>query len=913
MGILKRYKMHLVFSVFVAIVLILSSIQLEVPTDDANDSLISNFPILRIGTVEAAGTVDYTVDGTDDNVQFQAALDALPATGGRIQALSGTYNFSATVSRAIDNVLIEGTGQATIFNNDAATALFSAGSQANWTFRDFSTDAGGLTVSSATYWTMQDITIGASYYAFRTSEDITASDWDIPTGRTPTCVVAASDAPDPVKAQSDVVCDGIADEVEINAYLALAAGGKVLLTEGTFNIAGGIIVPSGTTLEGIGWGTKIYRTTSATGATLAEDLDAVETGIDVSDGTKFIAGQTIKIDTEQFFITAITGDTLTVNTRPHNGTTAATHTSGTAITFEGAVIRNANTMGLVAEVSNIKVRNLWVDAGSDVVTQTSSTGIEIRKCDNSLAEGCWVQNTKGGHPTGADMDTMRGIGIALDDSDGCVVRGNYVTDTSHGAISVRNNCHNILVLGNYTFLSDWEGIVVCNKTFSDSSATGEECSDIVITGNHVWDCGQAGASYGIYVEDQATTGDGNPHKRVTISDNTISFKSTGTMSGIAIRRQPTTTLAELDCVIDNNTIYGVTEFGIRLYYAPAVIVSNNNIRGCGGINISIYNSHYANVTGNDTMESGSYGIDILNSTECSISNNIVKDPVGVGIYVEGTSPDVEISGNRVDVPDNKQGIYVGGTDSVRANVHNNKIFTTGDSGNGHGITIGSSNHGAMVAYNRIVNLNDSGSPTTKGIQIAANDCILNDNKILCTSPVNGYYYAVRMENGTSGNVTDGNTVTNGYRNAAYYDTGTGNVVQNNTGYIAPGEIRTYSGSLSAGANGDIGFSWHNPVPQDCYIKRVVVSVNSAAAAAATGRVGIADDATGTNLGAEFFTAIPLNSTGVYDSYVSGDTGAQTKWIAVQDSASATDGWVCLKIETNDSTATGTYYIEYVGK
>ncbi len=219
MGRLKRYKMHLLFSVLVAVALILSSIQLEFPADKTNDSLISNFPILRIGTVEAAGTVDYTVDGTDDNVQFQAALDALPATGGRIQALSGTYNFSATVSRAIDNVLIEGTGQATIFNNDAATALFSAGSQANWTFRDFATDAGGLTVSSATYWTMQDITIGTDYYAFRTSEDITASDWDIPTGRTATCMVAAWDAPDPVKAQADYVCDGTADNVEIQAAI----------------------------------------------------------------------------------------------------------------------------------------------------------------------------------------------------------------------------------------------------------------------------------------------------------------------------------------------------------------------------------------------------------------------------------------------------------------------------------------------------------------------------------------------------------------------------------------------------------------------------------------------------------------------------------------------------------------------
>lgn len=139
------------------------------------------------------------------------------------------------------------------------------------------------------------------------------------------------------------------------------------------------------------------------------------------------------------------------------------------------------------------------------------------------------------------------------------------------------------------------------------------------------------------------------------------------------------------------------------------------------------------------------------------------------------------------------------------------------------------------------------------------------------------------------------------------------IMRGNGGYIAPGEIRTATVSLDVAINGAIGASWHNPEAQDCYIKRIVVSVNSAAAAAATGKVGIADDDAGTNLGAEFFTAITLDSGGVYDSYVAGDTGAQTKYVAIQDFASATDGWINLLIEANDSTATGTMYIEYVGK
>lgn len=80
------------------------------------------------------------------------------------------------------------------------------------------------------------------------------------------------------------------------------------------------------------WGYGEVSTTST--ATLNEDLDASETGVDVSAGTAFATGQRIRIDTEDMLITNIATNTLTV-LRARNGTTAATHTTGAAI----AVIR----------------------------------------------------------------------------------------------------------------------------------------------------------------------------------------------------------------------------------------------------------------------------------------------------------------------------------------------------------------------------------------------------------------------------------------------------------------------------------------------------------------------------------------------------------------------------------------------
>lgn len=120
---------------------------------------------ITIGTVSAAGTPDYTCNGTNDDVEFQAALDALPAEGGKLAILAGDYSFSATVSRAIDDITIEGVGLGTRITYDNSTPLFSAGVQSDWVFRDFETDNGGVSVGAATNWTISNCQLGAAYYA----------------------------------------------------------------------------------------------------------------------------------------------------------------------------------------------------------------------------------------------------------------------------------------------------------------------------------------------------------------------------------------------------------------------------------------------------------------------------------------------------------------------------------------------------------------------------------------------------------------------------------------------------------------------------------------------------------------------------------------------------------------------------
>lgn len=64
---------------------------------------------------------DYVCDGTADNVEIQAAIDALPASSGTVHLSEGTFNIIATINLG-SNQILEGCGSSTILNE---AVLFS--------------------------------------------------------------------------------------------------------------------------------------------------------------------------------------------------------------------------------------------------------------------------------------------------------------------------------------------------------------------------------------------------------------------------------------------------------------------------------------------------------------------------------------------------------------------------------------------------------------------------------------------------------------------------------------------------------------------------------------------------------------------------------------------------------------------
>lgn len=115
--------------------------------------------------VAQAFTADYIADGVDDWVQWQAAVDSLPAGGGKIQDICGTiYDFTnGNVTITNDNIVIQGLGNATYFRTNSTALAWSDGGYNNILFKDFGT-TGNVTRDNSNDSYAQNIWVRNDYF-----------------------------------------------------------------------------------------------------------------------------------------------------------------------------------------------------------------------------------------------------------------------------------------------------------------------------------------------------------------------------------------------------------------------------------------------------------------------------------------------------------------------------------------------------------------------------------------------------------------------------------------------------------------------------------------------------------------------------------------------------------------------------
>jgi len=87
-----------------------------------DDMLVGGENVTRSATFTVASSAssqqaDYTCSGTDDQIQIQAAIDALPTTGGKVVLSDGTFNLTNSIDvsnvAGYSYVTLEGQGQST--------------------------------------------------------------------------------------------------------------------------------------------------------------------------------------------------------------------------------------------------------------------------------------------------------------------------------------------------------------------------------------------------------------------------------------------------------------------------------------------------------------------------------------------------------------------------------------------------------------------------------------------------------------------------------------------------------------------------------------------------------------------------------------------------------------------------------
>lgn len=329
-------------------------------------------------------------------------------------------------------------------------------------------------------------------------------------------VVAASDSSSKSKNGADYICDGVADEVEINAALndLPSAGGRVLLREGTFTIADSITFPADSiTLEGQGRGTLI-------------DGDGLATGshaIVVSSRDHCVI-KNLAIQTED-------GGEKTCHC-------IYLDEAGDYLTIDGVVIidSDSDAINLYDIVDQLTIRNCVIEDADD-------RGIAIHTPTNSTITNNIIQNTGG-----------RAISI-YSTADGLTITNNIITTISAGdGIYIRQGFRVVI---SHNFIYDILG-AGCNGIYLAPGLYGSNW--MTITGNNIYLVKQHGiACDRIY--------------NSVIASNTIHNADTG--HGIYLYTEETS----VGCVVEGNCMEDIDGDGIRLLAVTESSFTGNLVKG----------------------------------------------------------------------------------------------------------------------------------------------------------------------------------------------------------------------------------------------------------------------------------------------------------------------------------------------
>ncbi len=600
-------------------------------------------------------------------------------------------------------------------------------------------------------------------------------------------VVAAVNASPEMRNRADYQCDGVADEVEINAAMAAlpaGIGGKVVMSEGTFTLADPITVPADNVfLQGQGDATFIDGDGLATGEhgiLVPARIGCVlkDFSIQTEDGGAkvchciYATGACNGLRIEE--ITIVDSDADGIRIEPTNAYDIHVH---------GVVVADADGTGIYV----------------DPTAMATLYRLRVRDC---LVIGCGNNGIYLGN-TGAGSAYLEIVGNLVFGAGG---DGIHLTEIDHSNIS-RNIVTGCLLDGIELHTAehlDVQGNIVCSCDNNGILATN--CNESVFGNNLVWDCVQSGIEMGGTSVNDLITGN-------VCADN----GSLGAFCGIDTTGCSYMTVVSNHCY--NNRSYGIgfgvgaggfnTITGNHCYFnyedgiigggADSVLSGNfcyNNSQGAAGIDHGITltnNCDRVSVIGNwcgDDSTNQEDGIHLEDgAVRCLIEGNYCFNLMGDGIYLAGNNTGTAIRGNHC-YSGEENGITVlnsadcAVTDNYcEANVH-------------HGIYLNNAD-GANVTGNTCKNNDRTNSDTYDGIYVQLSDgCVISSN--ICNGNDRQGIWIYRSDyctvtaNSCNDNGRDGIQVFGDGTANADYNTLTGNVCHGNTddGIAIEGGVNT---------------------------------------------------------------------------------------------------------------------------
>lgn len=449
--------------------------------------------------------------------------------------------------------------------------------------------------------------------------------------RSATIVVAASDSSAKSKAQADYVCDGTADNVEIQAAIATfsSIGGILHMCSGTYAAHNNILVNKpNVTIEGDGSGTKIVLA-NAVSSTLVSDVVAGASVIQVNDPTLFSVGDVVAVSddntttlygrhrAEAATITQISGNTITLNGNFTNGYTVAAN----------AYVVTCPSVVHCAGNSGITIKNLYIDGNksNQPMIQTLTMGVETE------ARGTMA----GVSAYGCSNLTIKNV-TAINSS-----RHNFSIDACNYPIvkgCTTKTCRDKNMLIFESNFGKFIQNVVRGSENEDGICLYSSCSNSILDGNTVTACPRygarvVGANNIIRGNDISTCAEG---LSVYNGNNDIIMGNavyTNTQQGMKIFGSGTSS----SVTIANNMATGNGEYGILAIGHEKLIVNSNSLSGNIISGIGLSECNHLTVNSNNIV-GGTYGIKgTANIANVVCVGNIVSGATTNNILLTGTN------------------------------------------------------------------------------------------------------------------------------------------------------------------------------------------------------------------------------------------------------------------------------------